>query len=279
SVAVLPLRVAIGGEIRLALLILAGAVGFVLLIACANVAGLLLARAAGRQREIAIRTAIGASRGRIVRQLLTESMLLGLAGGVAGLVLGGVGVRMLLALSPGNIPRINDPFHSAGQLALLDWRMLLFLFGISLVTGVLFGLFPALRGSHFDVNAVLKESGGRSGSGLKHTRVRALLVIGEIMLAVVLLTGAALMIRTFAGLHSAKPGIDPANVLTLKTAISGGRYDRTAQVEMMVQQATDRIQALPGVRVAACSISLPVANMGVDLPFSIAGRVPKLNDK
>jgi putative ABC transport system permease protein len=130
SVRVIPLRVAIGGDIRFALLILAGAVGFVLLIACGNVAGLLLARAAGRQREIAIRTAIGASRGRIVRQLLTESMLLGLAGGVAGLVLGGVGVRILLALSPGNIPRINDPEHSLGALAFLDWRILVFLFAI-----------------------------------------------------------------------------------------------------------------------------------------------------
>src|SRR5262245_30381289 len=162
SVAVLPLRVAIGGEVRFALLILASAVGFVLLIACANVASLLLARAAGRQREIAIRTAVGASRGRIVRQLLTESMMLGLAGGVAGLVLGSVGVRMLLALSPGNIPRINDPFHPQGGLALLDWRMLLFLIGISLVTSILFGLFPALRVAHFDVNAALKESSGRS---------------------------------------------------------------------------------------------------------------------
>lgn len=279
SVAVVPLRVAIGGQIRFALLILAGAVGFVLLIACANVAGLLLARAAGRQKEIAIRTAIGASRGRIVRQLLTESMILGLAGGVAGLVLGGIGVRLLLALSPGNIPRINDPYHPAGELALLDWRMLLFLFGISLVTGVLFGLFPALRVSHFDVNAVLKESGGRSGSGLRHNRSRKLLVGFEIAITVVLLSFAALMVRTFAGLRSARPGFDPSNVLTLKTAISGSRYNSTAQVENMVQQATDRIQALPGVQVAATAISLPVERVGVDLPFSIAGRVPKSGDK
>jgi len=279
SVDVVPLRVAIGGEVRFALLILAGAVAFVLLIACGNVAGLLLARAVGRQREIAIRTAVGASRGHIIRQLLTESMLLGLAGGVAGLILGGFGVHMLLALSPGNIPRINAPEHSVGGLMLLDWRILVFLFGISLATGLLFGLFPALRVSRFDVNAALRESSGRSGTGFKHNRVRGLLVISEIALAVVLLTGAALMIRTFAGLHSVKPGIDPSNVLTLRTSISGNRYGSTTQVENMVRQATDRIQALPGVRVAGCAVSLPMDQVGIDLPFSIEGRIPKIGEK
>jgi predicted permease len=279
GIAVIPLRVAIGGEVRFALLILAGAVGFVLLIACANVAGLLLARAAGRQKEIAIRTAIGASRGRIVRQLLTESMLLGLAGGVAGLFLGGAGVRLLLAVSPGNIPRINDPDHSAGALAMLDWRILAFLFAISLITGLLFGLFPALRVTRFDLNAALKESSGRSGTGLKHSRTRNMLVMGEIALAVVLLACASLMIRTFASLRSVNPGIDPSNLLTLRTSVSGSRYGTTAQVENMVQQATDRIQALPGVRVAACAVSIPMDQVGIDLPFAIVGRAPKLNGK
>ncbi len=279
SVDVVPLRVAIGGEVRFALLILAGAVAFVLLIACGNVASLLLARAAGRQRDIAIRTAVGASRGRIIRQLLTESMLLGLAGGVAGLILGGIGVRMLLALSPGNIPRINAPEHSLGGLMLLDWRILVFLLGISLATGLLFGLFPALRVSRFDVNAVLKESSGRSGTGFKHSRVRGLLVISEIALAVVLLAGAALMIRTFAGLRSVKSGIDPSNVLTLRSAISGSRYGSTAQVANMVRQATERIQALPGVRVAGCAVSLPMDQVGIDLPFSIEGHAPKSGEK
>src|SRR6266403_276336 len=279
SVDVVPLRVAIGGEVRFALLILAGAVAFVLLIACGNVASLLLARAAGRQRDIAIRTAVGASRGRIIRQLLTESMLLGLAGGVAGLILGGIGVRMLLALSPGNIPRINAPEHSLGGLMLLDWRILVFLFGISLATGLLFGLFPALRVSRFDVNAVLKESSGRSGTGFKHSRVRGLLVISEIALAVVLLAGAALMIRTSAGLRSVKSGIDPSNVLTLRSAISGSRYGSTAQVANMVRQATEGIQALRGVRVAGCAVSLPMDQVGIDLPFSIEGHAPKSGEK
>ena len=279
SVEVVPLRVAIAGEVRFALLILAGAVAFVLLIACGNVASLLLARAAGRQREIAIRTAVGASRGRIIQQLLTESMLLGLGGGVAGLILGAMGVRVLLALSPGDIPRVNSPEHSLGGLMLIDWRILLFLFAISLATGLLFGLFPALRVSHFDVNAVLKESSGRSGTGFKHSRVRGLLVISEIALAVVLLAGAALMIRTFAGLRSVKSGIDSSNLLTLRTAVSGSRYGNTAQVENMVRQATDRLQALPGVQVAACAIALPMDEMGIDLPFSIEGHAPKAGEK
>jgi putative ABC transport system permease protein len=279
SVGVVPLRVAIGGDVRFALLILAGAVGFVLLIACANVANLLLARAASRQREVAIRNAMGATRGRIVRQLLTESMILGLSGGVVGLILGSIGVRMLLALSPGNIPRINDPDHASGALAILDWRILLFLFGVSLFTSLLFGLFPALRVARFDVNATLKESSGRSGTGLKHGRIRSVLVIGEIGLAVVLLAGAALMIRTFASLRAVTTGIDPTNVLTMRTATSGERYSATAQVASMVQQATDRIQALPGVQVAASAIMLPLEGSSIDLPFSIAGRQPKLNGK
>jgi predicted permease len=278
SIGVVPLRIAIGGDVRFVLFILAGAVGFVLLIACANVANLLLARAAGRQREIAIRTAVGASRGRIVRQLLAESMLLGLAGGLAGLILGGIGVRLLLAASPGNIPRINDPEHASGTLAILDWRTLLFLFAVSLLTSLLFGLLPALRVSRFDVNGALKESSSRSGTGLRHSRVRSVLVGCEIVLAVVLLALATLMIRTFAGLRAANIGIDPTNVLTMRTATSSDRYSATAQVDQMVQQATDRIQLLPGVRVAACSLILPLEG-GIDLPFTIEGRQPKNGDK
>jgi putative ABC transport system permease protein len=279
SVGVIPLRVAIGGDVRLALLVLAGAVSCVLLIACANVANLLLARAAGRQREMAIRAAVGASRGRIVRQMLTESMLLALAGGAAGLAVAALGVRALLAFSPGNIPRINDPQHSATALTLLDWRVLAFLFVISLFTGVLFGLLPALRASRLDVNAALKESSGRSGTGVRHNRIRALLVVSEITLAVLLLTVASLMIRTFAGLRTTQTGFDSANVLTLRTSISGNRYSTTAQLESMVRQATERIEALPGDQFAGSSVCLPVGGTQIDLPFSIAGRQPKQGDK
>jgi putative ABC transport system permease protein len=279
SVGVVPLRVAISGDVKLPLLIMAGAVSFVLLMACANVANLLLARAAGRHREIAIRAAVGASRGRIVRQLLTESMLLALAGGVAGLALGAAGVRMLLAFSPGNIPRINDPEHPMAALTLLDWRILVFLFAITFVTGVLFGLLPAIRVSRLDVNSALKESTSRSGTGLKHNRIRGLLVIGEISLALILLTGAMLMIRTFAGLRSVKPGLDPTNVLTMQTSISSARYKVTAQLENVVRQASERIEGLPGIEFAAAALVLPMAGNTIDFPFSIEGRAPAVNGK
>ncbi len=274
SIGVLPLRVAIGGEIKLALLILAGAVCFVLLMACANVANLLLARAAGRHRELAIRTAIGASRGQIVRQLLTESMMLACAGGIAGLALGAAGIRILLAFSPGNIPRVNDPQHPTASLSLIDWRVLAFLFAISLLTGVLFGLLPAIRVSRLDVNSALKESSSRSGTGLKHNRIRGLLVVGEVAFAIILLTGAALMIRTFASLRSAKSGLDPVNVLTMQTALSGSRYGSTAQVETTVRQARERIESLPGVEFAAAALVVPMGGDAIDLPFIIEGRVP-----
>ncbi|HLW52547.1 MAG TPA: ABC transporter permease [Candidatus Angelobacter sp.] len=275
GVTVMPLRVAIGGEVRIALLVLAGAVSFVLLIACANVANLLLARASGRQREIAIRTAVGASRGRIVRQLLTESVILALAGGIAGVALGTVGVHLLLSFSPGNIPRINDPQHALGALAWVDWRMLAFLGAISLLTGLLFGVLPAFSASRADVYSALKEASSRSGTGMRHNRIRSILVVAEISLAVILLAGAALMIRTFAGLRALDPGLNPVKVLTLRTAITGNRYTTTAQLESMVRQAKERIEALPGVESSACTLLLPMSGMTIDLPFSIEGRTPK----
>ena len=210
GVSVVSLRDAMVGDVRLALLILVGAVGFVLLIACANVANLLLARAAGRQREIAIRTAVGASRGHLIRQLLTESVLLSTIGGVLGLLIGAWSVPLLLAVSPGNLPRINDEGHVASVVSTLDWHVLAFTFAIVLLTGVLFGLLPALRISKLDVNLVLKEASGRSGTGLRHNRVRSVLVAAEMALAVILVAGAALMIRTFVGLRSVQPGLRPA---------------------------------------------------------------------
>ncbi|MGH9672004.1 MAG: ABC transporter permease [Bryobacteraceae bacterium] len=273
-----PLGEAIGMEVRRALLILGGAVSFVLLIACANVANLLLARAASRQRELAIRTAIGASRGRIIRQMLTESMLLAGAGGVAGLALGAAGIRALLALSPGNIPRINDPSHAATTVSMLDWRVLLFLVGVSLVTAILFGIVPAVQASRQQVNEFLKESGGRTGTGLRHNRIRGLLVISEFALAVILLVGAALMIRTFLGLRNVNPGFDPDNVLTLKTSLAGGRYDTTTAVDLMARLAIERLEALPGVEAAATATVLPIES-GVDLTFTIDGQTPPRGGK
>jgi putative ABC transport system permease protein len=273
SVAVLPLRDAMVGDVRLALLILVGAVGFVLLIACANVANLLLARAAGRQREIAIRTAIGASRGDLIRQMLTESVLLSVLGGVLGLIIGTWSVPLLLAVSPGNLPRVNAEDHVAAAISTLDWHVLAFTFAIALLTGVLFGLLPALRISRLDVNSVLKEASGRSGTGLRHNRVRSILVAAEMALAVILVVGAGLMIRTFAGLRSAQIGLDPHNVLTMQTSLSGGRYDNTAKAANMTRQVVDHIEALPGVLAAAATVALP-AEGGIDLPFTIEGVAP-----
>ncbi len=274
TVAVMPLRDALVGNVRQALLILVGAVAFVLLIACANVANLLLARAAGRQREIAIRTAVGASRGDLIRQLLTESILLSTIGGVVGLFIGTWSVPLLLAVSPGNLPRVNAEDHIASAISTLDWHVLAFTFAIVLLTGVLFGLLPALRISKLDVNLVLKEASGRSGTGLRHNRVRSILVAAEMALAVILVAGAALMIRTFVGLRSVHPGLDPHHVITMQTSLGGGRYDSTAKVANMTRQVLDRMEGLPGVRAAATTVTLPVSSMGLDLPFNIEGRPP-----
>ena len=206
--AVEPLRDSIVGGVRSSLLVLLGAVSLVLLIACANVANLLLVRATGRKREFAIRAALGADRARIARQLLTESILLSFAGGILGLALGFVGVRALLAVSPAGLPHIGDDGSSIG----VDWRLLAFTLAISLLTDILFGLFPALSASRIDLNSTLKESGNRSGTGFREGKTRTLLAISQVSLALVLLIGAALLIRTMIALHGVGPGFDSHNV-------------------------------------------------------------------
>ena len=210
------LQDAIVGGVQNSLLILFGAVSLVLLIACANVANLLLARATARKQEIAIRAALGAGRGQIVRQLLTESMVLSLIGGGFGLAAGYAGILAVLRLSPG-IPRIGAGGSNVG----LDGRVLGFTLALSMLTGILFGLFPALQSSRADVGAALKESGNRSGTSVRHNRTRALLVITEIALAVVLMIGAALLIRTFIAIRQVNPGFDAHNVLTMRMLPSG----------------------------------------------------------
>jgi putative ABC transport system permease protein len=273
SVAVVPMREATTGEVRTALLVLFGAVALVLLIACANVANLLLARAAGRQRELAVRSAMGAARGRVIRQLITESVLLAGCGGVLGLALGAAGVRGLLMLVPGNIPRLTDGNGGAVVVPPLDWRVMAFTIGLSLITGVLFGLFPALHTSKPDLVSTLKEASGRSGTGVRHRRVRSALVVAEMALALVLLVGAALLIRSFVGLRSVDPGIDARNVFTFQTSLAGGSYATTASVTSFSSQAIRRIETIPGVEAAASTVALPVEN-GIDLPFSIVGKPP-----
>jgi predicted permease len=270
SAGIQPLREAMTGPVKTPLMILLGAVGFVLLIACANVANLLLARAAVRQKELAVRAAIGASRGRVVRQLLTESLLLALAGGTLGFALGSWGVRALLLLAPGNIPRLTDAGGAHAVIPALDWHVAAFTIAVAVLTAVLFGLLPALHTSKPDLASTLKEAGGRSGVSRAQNRARSVLVVSELALAIVLLIGASLMIRTFVGLRTVNSGIDPHNVLTVETSM-GSAYSTTAKVDTFITQATRRLESLPGVEAAAAAVVLPMTN-GIDLPFSIAGK-------
>jgi len=260
------------GDTRTSLLVLLGAVGLVLLIACANVANLLLIRATGRKREIATRSALGASRGQIVRQLLTESLVVSLAGGVLGLIFGFAGVRLLLALSPGDIPRIGEN----GSAVTLDMNLLMFTLGVSLLTGILFGLVPAVSASRTNLAAALNESSNRSGVGFRSGKVRSLLAISEMALALVLIIGATLLIRTFIKLHAVDPGFDTHNVLTMVMSISGQRFQNTAGVAQLIRDGTERLNAVPGVTSAAAACCLPLQG-GFGLPFDVVGR-PKGND-
>ena len=262
-----PLRDTVVGDARKSLLILLGAVSFVLLISCANVANLLLARATIRRREVAIRAAIGAGRSRLIRQLLTESVLLSLSGGMLGLGLGYLGVRGLLLINPGNIPRIGE--H--GSEVSLDWRVLVFTLGVSLITGIVFGLIPALSASRTDLNVTLKESGLRSGSGVQQNKARSILVVTEMALALVLLVGAALLIRTFSVLRGVNPGFDTHNVLTMEMSLAGTRFEKTAAVDQLVREAQRRVGSLPGVEAIAMTCCLPLDG-GLGLPLIIEGR-------
>jgi predicted permease len=269
KLAVTPTQQQMTGDIRPALLILVGAVGLLLLIACANVANLWLARAAGRHREIAIRAAIGAGRRRIARQLLTESLLLALSGGVLGLALGSWSVRALLALTPGDLPRVSE---MAAIPALNPW-VAGFATLLSLLTGILFGLAPAIQVSRADLNCLLKESGSRSGAGLKHTRVRGMLVSAEVGIAVILLCGAALLIRSFAALHSVKPGFESRNLLTMKVSLGGSKLASASVVHRVARRWVERVERMPGVQAAAVASNLPF-EFGPDMIFNIPGRPP-----
>jgi putative ABC transport system permease protein len=271
------LRDAMVGDVRSTLVILLCAVSFVLLIACTNVANLLLVRATGRRREIAIRVAVGAGRGRIVRQLLVESLMLSLAGGALGLVLGLSSIRALLTLYPSNpllaplnvvnIPRIGEQGSAVG----LDWQVLVFTAVISTFTGVVFGLIPAVSGSRVDLNTALKGSSNRSATGFHQNRTRSLLVITEMALALVLLIGAALLIRTSLALRTVNPGFDLRNVLIMQMSLSGTRFEKTSEVGRIVGDGVDRLHVLPGVSAAASSCCVPLETVWY-LTFVVAGR-------
>ena len=262
-----PLRDSIIGDARNSLLMMLGAVGLVLLISCANVANLLLVRATTRSREFAIRSALGAGRARIVRQLLAESVLLSLAGGILGMALGILGMRALLGLSPAGLPRIGE----GGSAISMDWRVLGFTLGVSLLTGILFGLFPAFSASRTDLNSTLKESSSRSGTGFRQSKARSLLVISEVSFALVLLVGSALLIRTYIALHEVGPGFDAHNVLTMEMSLNGQRYQNTAGVAQLLRDGRDRLNALPGVELAAAGFWRPI-DVEDGTGFQIVGR-------
>jgi predicted permease len=268
---VVSLQESIVGDTRSSLLVLLGAVALVLMIACANVANLLLARASARKRELATRAALGAGRGQIIRQLLTESLLLSLTGGLLGLALGFVGVRLLLRISPGGIPRLG----AHGSAVTLDLNILLFTLGISILTGILFGLVPAISASRTNLAATLNESSSRSGIGFRSGKLRSALVVSEMALALVLVIGAALLIRTFLKLQGVDPGFDTHHVLTMSMSISGDRFQKTTGVAQVIREGTDRLKAVPGVSNAAVSCCLPLQG-GFGVPFDIVGR-PKGN--
>ena len=257
-------------QARPTLLVALGAVGFVLLIACANVANLFLIRATGRRRELlAVRVALGAGRWRIMRQLLTESLMLSFAGGALGLVAGYLGMRALLTVNTAGLPRLGQ----TGSLLGMDANVVLFTVALAIVTGIVFGLIPALVASRADLNAVIKDSSSRSGSGFKQNKTRSTLVLVEVSLAVVLLVGASLLIRTSLSLNAVDPGYTTENVLVLRTSLTGPRFQTAAVVDETARLALERIRRIPGVAAASMTCCVPLQG-GYGLPFDIpSGRV------
>ncbi len=260
-----PLTKVVVGDVSLALYVLLGAVGFVLLIACANLANLMLARVGGRQKEIAVRTALGASRLRIVRQLLIESVMLAISGGVIGLLLAIWAVSWVVSLGADAIPRVHE--------ISVDPRVAGFTLLVSVVTGVLFGLAPAIQVSRPDLTDALKES-GRSTAGLRRNRLRSVLVVSEVALCLVLLVGAGLMIRSFAKLNQVDPGFNPARVMTLGVTLLRSKYPEDAQVAQVYSQILERAAAVPGVESAGAITDLPLTGSNTSDSFTIEGRPP-----
>ena len=251
------------GGVRRPLLVLLGAVGFVLLIACANVANLLLARATRRRREIAVRAALGASRWRVVRQLLTESLLLSLAGGAAGLLLALWGVDALRGALPEDVPRVRE--------IALDGRVLVFTLGVAVLTGLVFGLAPALAATRMDVNEALKE-GARGTGGWRRNRVRGFLVTAEVALSLMLLVGAGLLLKSFVRLREINPGFNPEHVLTFSVALPEARYENPAEQARFFRELLARTAAAPGVEASAGVFPLPFSGDHARGNFDIEGR-------
>ncbi len=264
NVVVTPLKEKVVGAVETPLLVLLGAVAFVLLITCANVAHMLLARAAARQKEVAVRAALGARRGRIIRQFLTESLLLGGMGGLAGLGLAVLATHVLIALSPADIPRV--------QSVTIDGYTALFVVIATMLTGVGFGLAPALQSSSVNVHDTLKEgSRGNSESGAR-SRLRSVLVVSEFALALVLLVGAGLLIRTFVALQSVDAGFNPHNVISMIVSVAGSNEENPGKRGIFYQQLVDRVRSLPGIQSAGAINHLPLIGDQWGWSFAIEGR-------
>jgi predicted permease len=260
------LRSVIVGDVQRPLWILLGAVGLVLLIACANVANLLLARGSARHGELAVRAAMGAGRGRLVRQLLTESVVLGLAGGAAGVLIAWWATRALVAAKPADIPRLDE----IG----LSGTVMLFTAGVSILTGLVFGLLPALQATGGRLSRSLRE-GGRSGApGKSAHRVRAALVVAEMALSVVLLMGAGLLIRSFLEMMDAAPGFRPEQAMSFRVTLQGNEYAGAEQIRNRVSEFEARLRVVPGVTAVAATTVLPLSGLGSVIDFAVVGAPP-----
>jgi putative ABC transport system permease protein len=263
-VRVTPLKENVVGKVETPLTVMLCGVGFVLLIACANVAHMLLARTSDRQREIAVRTALGAGRGRVIAQFLTENLLLASLGAIAGLLFAAWGVKMLVAFSPADLPRVST--------VAVDGRAILFLLAMTVLTAALFGLAPAMRATAGNLSSALKE-GGRGGSdGPERNRLRGFLVASEFALAFVLLIGAGLMIRSFSALQAVNPGFDPHHVLSLVVSVAGSQEAPEGRRELFYRQLLERVRNVPGVQAAGAINHLPLAGDLWEWPFTIEGR-------
>ena len=261
-----PLRTMIVGDVQRPLFVLLGAVGFVLLVACANVANLLLARGSARQGELAVRSALGAGRPRLVRQLITEAMVLGLAGGGLGLLVAYASTRALIAARPADLPRLDE----VG----LDATVVLFTLGASLLTGFVFGMVPALQATNEHLLRGLQES-SRSGAGGRHTnRMRSALVVAEMALAVILLTGSGLLIRSFIELTRVNPGFQPDGAIAVRITMQGERYSNGDLVRSRVAEIEERLRGLPGVTAVAAGSVLPLGGLGGLFDFVVQGAPP-----
>ena len=253
------------GGYRAALWLLLGAVGLALLIACANLANLLLARATGRRREFTIRVTLGATRFRLARQVLTESLLLAVAGGGLGAILATYGRDLLLALGPADLPRLDE--------AVIDGRILLFSLALSILVGIVFGVAPALQAARTDLVAELKE-GGRTGPGARSSRLRNAVVIAEVALSLALLVGAGLLIRSFGQLQSVSPGFEPGGLLTAQVSLPAASYSEARAVRVLYDKLAGRLTDLPGVEAVGAASVLPLSGINARTDFTISGRPP-----